>query len=394
MPPVAPGGTEFDIPNGPDTEGIGKESREGRTAPADEARRGTNGVVGGANDVAKGGGPRGDETWSGPADNGSADADARPPPECSVGTGAAVSQNLVTLFDQTLSFEDEGEPWENRVREAADRDGESLVTLGPAPPEELEGFAERLRQVAETVACACTVIHTVDVPVKEGGEGKGAGKGGGRGGGGEGRKGAGGEGGEDKGAGVGQSGGMGEGEGKGVGLGDEKGKEVGPGGNAEDGGATAGKEQGVGVGRDAGIEVGRDSAPLGIEVGRSAAPPGTASSPILRTMYCMVRKHPAQGHHLDLRVAVVGNVDAGKSTLVGVLTGPVAFLDDGRGLARSRVLRHKHEAETGRTSSIAEDQHMRLRCASGFLVVFFGILIPPHNPEPKPSWLFGRRPNI
>jgi len=53
-------------------------------------------------------------------------------------------------------------------------------------------------------------------------------------------------------------------------------------------------------------------------------------------------------------------VDAGKSTLVGVLTGPVSFLDDGRGLARSRVLRHKHEAETGRTSSIAEDQHMRL----------------------------------
>jgi len=59
-------------------------------------------------------------------------------------------------------------------------------------------------------------------------------------------------------------------------------------------------------------------------------------------------------------VAVVGNVDAGKSTLVGVLTGPTSFLDDGRGLARSRVLRHKHEAETGRTSSIAEDQHMRL----------------------------------
>ena len=79
-----------------------------------------------------------------------------------------------------------------------------------------------------------------------------------------------------------------------------------------------------------------------------------------RTAYAMVRKHPSQGHHLDLRVAVVGNVDAGKSTLVGVLTGPVSFLDDGRGLARSRVLRHKHEAETGRTSSIAEDQHMRL----------------------------------
>ena len=72
------------------------------------------------------------------------------------------------------------------------------------------------------------------------------------------------------------------------------------------------------------------------------------------TAYLVVRKLPSQGHHLDLRVAVVGNVDAGKSTLVGVMTGPTSFLDDGRGLARSRVLRHKHEAESGRTSSIAE----------------------------------------
>ena len=78
------------------------------------------------------------------------------------------------------------------------------------------------------------------------------------------------------------------------------------------------------------------------------------------TAFAVVRKLPTQNQHLDLRVAVVGNVDAGKSTLVGVLTGPLSFLDDGRGLARSRVLRHKHEAETGRTSSIAEDQHMRL----------------------------------
>jgi GTPase len=34
-------------------------------------------------------------------------------------------------------------------------------------------------------------------------------------------------------------------------------------------------------------------------------------------------------------VAVIGNVDSGKSTLVGVLTRGV--LDDGRGLARSKV---------------------------------------------------------
>jgi GTPase len=37
----------------------------------------------------------------------------------------------------------------------------------------------------------------------------------------------------------------------------------------------------------------------------------------------------------DVRIAVVGNVDSGKSTLIGVLTG--GQLDNGRGLARSRV---------------------------------------------------------
>ncbi|KAK8771738.1 hypothetical protein V5799_025018, partial [Amblyomma americanum] len=53
------------------------------------------------------------------------------------------------------------------------------------------------------------------------------------------------------------------------------------------------------------------------------------------------------------RVAVVGNVDAGKSTLLGVLTH--GELDNGRGLARQRLFRHKHEAESGRTSSVGND---------------------------------------
>jgi hypothetical protein len=176
-------------------------------------------------------------------------------------------------------------PWENRVRESADRDGETLVTIGPLPPAEAESILERLVQVAGAVECEATLVHTQEQSSKAGGE-------------------------------------------------------------------------------------------------------------VLRTTYTLIRKRPRAGHHLDLRCAVVGNVDAGKSTLVGVLTGPVSFLDDGRGLARSRVLRHKvrardyrpsfsasptewekrltprtvrptarfsqHEAETGRTSSIAEDQHMRL----------------------------------
>lgn len=53
------------------------------------------------------------------------------------------------------------------------------------------------------------------------------------------------------------------------------------------------------------------------------------------------------------RVAVVGNVDAGKSTLLGVLTH--GELDNGRGHARQRLFRHKHEMESGRTSSVGND---------------------------------------
>ncbi|KAF9452399.1 P-loop containing nucleoside triphosphate hydrolase protein [Macrolepiota fuliginosa MF-IS2] len=52
----------------------------------------------------------------------------------------------------------------------------------------------------------------------------------------------------------------------------------------------------------------------------------------------------------EVRCAVVGNVDSGKSTTLGVLTR--GSLDDGRGKARVALFRHKHEIETGRTSSV------------------------------------------
>lgn len=52
----------------------------------------------------------------------------------------------------------------------------------------------------------------------------------------------------------------------------------------------------------------------------------------------------------EVRCAVVGNVDSGKSTTLGVLTR--GALDDGRGRARVGLFRHKHEVETGRTSSV------------------------------------------
>ena len=56
---------------------------------------------------------------------------------------------------------------------------------------------------------------------------------------------------------------------------------------------------------------------------------------------------------IDVRVAVIGNVDSGKSTLVGVLTRCVS--DDGRGLARSLVFNYSHEQANGRTSSISHE---------------------------------------
>lgn len=67
----------------------------------------------------------------------------------------------------------------------------------------------------------------------------------------------------------------------------------------------------------------------------------------------LVRRHTNSEDFMEVRVAVVGNVDAGKSTLLGVLTH--GELDNGRGLARQRLFRHKHEAESGRTSSVGND---------------------------------------
>lgn len=55
----------------------------------------------------------------------------------------------------------------------------------------------------------------------------------------------------------------------------------------------------------------------------------------------------------DIRVAVIGNVDSGKSTLVGVLTKGI--MDDGRGFARTKVFNFSHEASNGRTSSIGQE---------------------------------------
>jgi GTPase len=60
-------------------------------------------------------------------------------------------------------------------------------------------------------------------------------------------------------------------------------------------------------------------------------------------------------HLINIRIAMLGNVDAGKSTLSGILTSAPGTKDDGRGAIRSRVFNFSHEQKNGRTSSIAHE---------------------------------------
>lgn len=57
---------------------------------------------------------------------------------------------------------------------------------------------------------------------------------------------------------------------------------------------------------------------------------------VSHTADVLVRRRAGEGVcPMEVRVAIIGNVDSGKSTLVGVLTR--SMLDDGRGLARGKV---------------------------------------------------------
>ncbi|CAF3272896.1 unnamed protein product [Rotaria socialis] len=67
----------------------------------------------------------------------------------------------------------------------------------------------------------------------------------------------------------------------------------------------------------------------------------------------LIRKVPDDQHFIDLRVAVLGTVDSGKSSVVGVCTH--GELDNGRGRARLNLFRHLHEIQSGRTSSITHE---------------------------------------
>lgn len=67
----------------------------------------------------------------------------------------------------------------------------------------------------------------------------------------------------------------------------------------------------------------------------------------------LLRRRIEDKDFIEVRVAVIGNVDAGKSTVLGVLTH--AELDNGRGYARQKLFRHRHELESGRTSAVGSE---------------------------------------
>lgn len=53
---------------------------------------------------------------------------------------------------------------------------------------------------------------------------------------------------------------------------------------------------------------------------------------------------------MELRVMLTGTQGSGKTTLLGVLL--TNKYDDGTGSARMKILNHKHEVMTGKTSSL------------------------------------------
>ncbi|KAG0238751.1 GTP binding protein [Actinomortierella wolfii] len=85
---------------------------------------------------------------------------------------------------------------------------------------------------------------------------------------------------------------------------------------------------------------------------KSASSPRT--DPEFIVVEARVTSRLSREHHfVEIRVALVGGPDAGKSTLLGRLAHGIA--DNGRGKARLNMLRHRHEISTGRTSSISHE---------------------------------------
>ena len=77
------------------------------------------------------------------------------------------------------------------------------------------------------------------------------------------------------------------------------------------------------------------------------------NSPKKKSAEVLIRKVPDDSEFIGIKIAIIGNVESGKSTIVSVLTH--GELDNGSGRARLNLFRHPHEIQTGRTSSINDE---------------------------------------
>jgi GTPase len=66
----------------------------------------------------------------------------------------------------------------------------------------------------------------------------------------------------------------------------------------------------------------------------------------------LIRENNTHNNYTELRIAVAGSVDCGKSTLIGTITRGV--LDNGAGANRLYVFNYKHEIDSGRTTSVGQ----------------------------------------
>jgi len=73
----------------------------------------------------------------------------------------------------------------------------------------------------------------------------------------------------------------------------------------------------------------------------------------LQAAEIFVRQIQSQPITTQQPIAILGNADAGKSTLVGVIT--TGELDNGKGKSRLQMFRHPHEISSGKTSSVSLD---------------------------------------
>ena len=87
------------------------------------------------------------------------------------------------------------------------------------------------------------------------------------------------------------------------------------------------------------------------ELGRNNKPPSNFDEINLGRSLQMEEK--IVNKNVPVRVAIVGNVDSGKSTLCACLTKNVQ--DDGKGSARVKVFNYPHEITNGRTSSVGQE---------------------------------------